>query len=140
MKLRELFNNTSATLYEADTPNGVVVIYAGRFHPFHKGHKAVFDSAVKVYGIEKCFIATSGKVEAPKSPFTFDEKVKMMCLNQLISQDFFQELRTQKQLGYLVGTGYAPLNGRGTSAAAMRSRMAEKRIKTREKPTAAPKP
>jgi secreted Zn-dependent insulinase-like peptidase len=41
-----------------------------------------------------------------------DEKVKMMCLNQLISQDFFQELRTQKQLGYLVGTGYAPLNGR----------------------------
>jgi hypothetical protein len=80
MKLRELFNNTSATLYEADTPNGVVVIYAGRFHPFHKGHKAVFDSAVKVYGIEKCFIATSGKVEAPKSPFTFDEKVKMIAL------------------------------------------------------------
>ena len=41
-----------------------------------------------------------------------DEKIKMMCLNHLISQDFFQELRTQKQLGYLVGTGYAPLNGR----------------------------
>ncbi|PAJ73705.1 peptidase M16 [Pseudoalteromonas sp. NBT06-2] len=41
-----------------------------------------------------------------------DEKVKMMCLNHLISQDYFQELRTQKQLGYLVGTGYAPLNGR----------------------------
>jgi len=41
-----------------------------------------------------------------------EEKVKMMCLNHLISQDYFQELRTQKQLGYLVGTGYAPLNSR----------------------------
>lgn len=80
MKLRELFNNTNSALYEAETSQGVVVIYAGRFHPFHKGHKAVFDSAVKVYGIEKCFIATSGKVEAPKSPFTFDEKLKMIAL------------------------------------------------------------
>ena len=51
MKLREIFNNASSTLYEADTPQGVVVVYAGRFHPFHKGHKAVFDSAVKIYGV-----------------------------------------------------------------------------------------
>jgi len=80
MKLRELYSNTSSALYEAETPQGVVVIYAGRFHPFHKGHKAVFDSAVKVYGIEKCFIATSAKVEPPKSPFTFDEKLKMISL------------------------------------------------------------
>ncbi|WP_091987465.1 insulinase family protein [Pseudoalteromonas denitrificans] len=41
-----------------------------------------------------------------------DEKIKVMCLNHLISQDYFQHLRTDKQLGYLVGTGYAPLNGR----------------------------
>lgn len=80
MKLREIFNNVSSTLYEADTPQGVVVVYAGRFHPFHKGHKAVFDSAVKIYGVDKCFIATSGKVDPPKSPFTFDEKLKMITL------------------------------------------------------------
>ncbi len=40
------------------------------------------------------------------------EKVSFMCLNHLISQDYFQKMRTEKQLGYLVGTGYAPLNNR----------------------------
>lgn len=34
----------------------------------------------------------------------------------------------------------APLNGKGTSAAARRSRMAANNMRTSEKPTAAPKP
>lgn len=34
----------------------------------------------------------------------------------------------------------APLNGAGTSAAAMRSRMEANKMRTSEKPTAAPKP
>lgn len=40
------------------------------------------------------------------------EKVKMMALNHLINQDYFNELRTNQQLGYLVGAGYAPFNTR----------------------------
>lgn len=40
------------------------------------------------------------------------EKVKMMALNHLMSQDYFNELRTNQQLGYLVGAGYAPFNTR----------------------------
>ncbi|MEI8616972.1 hypothetical protein P4S63_04555 [Pseudoalteromonas sp. B193] len=40
------------------------------------------------------------------------EKVKMMALNHLINQDYFNELRTTQQLGYLVGAGYAPFNTR----------------------------
>ena len=40
------------------------------------------------------------------------EKVKMMALNHLINQDYFNELRTTQQLGYLVGAGYAPFNAR----------------------------
>jgi secreted Zn-dependent insulinase-like peptidase len=40
------------------------------------------------------------------------EKVKMMALNHLINQDYFNELRTKQQLGYLVGAGYAPFNTR----------------------------
>jgi hypothetical protein len=76
MLLRQLLEG----LYEAQTTEGVVAIYAGRFHPFHKGHKAVFDAAVKAYGMNKCWIATSSKVEPPKSPFTFEEKRAMMVL------------------------------------------------------------
>ena len=41
-----------------------------------------------------------------------EEKVKMMLLNHLINQDYFNELRTKQQLGYLVGAGYAPFNTR----------------------------
>ena len=40
------------------------------------------------------------------------EKIKMMALNHLINQDYFNELRTTQQLGYLVGAGYAPFNTR----------------------------
>ena len=43
---------------------------------------------------------------------TVAEKVKMMALNHLIHQDYFNELRTNQQLGYLVGAGYAPFNTR----------------------------
>lgn len=40
------------------------------------------------------------------------EKVRLMALNHLISQDYFHQMRTEKQLGYLVGSGFAPLNNR----------------------------
>ncbi len=43
---------------------------------------------------------------------TSREKVTLMLLNQLINQDYFTSLRTEKQLGYLVGAGYAPFNNR----------------------------
>ncbi len=57
-----------------------VVIYPGRFHPFHKGHKSVYDTLVKRFGKDRVYIATSNKVDPLKSPFTFDEKRAMMAL------------------------------------------------------------
>ena len=57
-----------------------LVIYPGRFHPFHKGHKSVYDALVKRFGKNRVFIATSNKVDPPKSPFTFEEKRAMMAL------------------------------------------------------------
>ncbi|MBL6771114.1 MAG: hypothetical protein ISQ22_07075, partial [Rhizobiales bacterium] len=51
-----------------------------RFHPFHKGHKSVYDALVKRFGKNRVYIATSNKVDPPKSPFTFDEKRAMMAL------------------------------------------------------------
>lgn len=58
----------------------LIAIYPGRFHPFHKGHKSAYDALASKYGPENTFIFTSGKVELPKSPFTFEEKLKMMQL------------------------------------------------------------
>ncbi len=60
------------------TPSRVIAIYPGRFHPFHKGHKAAYDALAAKYGKENTFIFTSAKMELPKSPFTFEEKMVMM--------------------------------------------------------------
>ena len=57
-----------------------LVIYPGRFHPFHKGHASVYNTLVKQFGAGKVFIATSDKVAPPKSPFSFEEKKQMMLL------------------------------------------------------------
>lgn len=55
-----------------------VVTYVGRFHPFHEGHNAVYQHLVKKFGKDNVYIGTSDKVELPKSPFRFKEKVEIM--------------------------------------------------------------
>ena len=45
-------------LFEAKATK-TVAIYPGRFHPFHKGHKFVYDYLSKKYGT--VYIATSDK-------------------------------------------------------------------------------
>lgn len=58
----------------------IFVIYPGRFHPFHKGHKSVYDYLSTKYGGSDVYITTTDKVELPKSPFNFEEKATMMSL------------------------------------------------------------
>lgn len=56
-----------------------VAVYPGRFHVFHRGHQAVYDSLVSKYGPENVYIATSRKQDAKKdSPFSYEDKIKMM--------------------------------------------------------------
>lgn len=55
-----------------------VVVYPGRFHPWHKGHKASYDYVANKFGTNNVYVATSA-VQAPiNSPFTFQDKVEMM--------------------------------------------------------------
>ena len=56
----------------------ILAVYPGRFQPFHKGHAQVYQWLKNKFG--NAVIATSNKVEAPKSPFNFAEKKKMMVL------------------------------------------------------------
>lgn len=71
MRLFDLVENENKNL---------VVIYPGRFHPFHIGHGKVFKYLKQNYKGAQVFIASSGKTDTHKSPFTFDEKKKMMML------------------------------------------------------------
>jgi Cytidylyltransferase-like len=56
----------------------VVVTYPGRFQPFHLGHKDVFNSLQSQFGSDNVYIVSSDKVEPPKSPFSFSDKVQFM--------------------------------------------------------------
>lgn len=64
--------------YVAEAGPQLVVLYPGRFQPFHLGHAEVFRSLQSQFGRDNVFIATSNKVELPKSPFNFSEKTVLM--------------------------------------------------------------
>ena len=66
----------------------IIAVYPGRFQPFHKGHAQVYKWLKEKFG--NAHIATSDKVEAPKSPFNFDEKKKMMELAGVSPSDIYQ--------------------------------------------------
>ena len=55
-----------------------LVIYPGRFHPFHLGHKASYDYLTKLYGENSVYVATSSVQDPETSPFAYADKVKMM--------------------------------------------------------------
>ena len=66
----------------------IIAVYPGRFQPLHKGHKQVYDWLKQKFG--NAVIATSDKVEQPKSPFNFSEKVQIMSLAGVPSSDIQQ--------------------------------------------------
>ena len=63
-------------LNEADKPivKKTIVVYAGRFQPFHKGHYAAYSKLVSKFGRNNVYIGTSDDTSGPKSPFNFNEK------------------------------------------------------------------
>ena len=63
-----------------DETKGLVIIYPGRFHPFHIGHGKVYQYLKRKYPNAQVFISTSDKTDGDRSPFTFEEKKKMMML------------------------------------------------------------
>ena len=79
-------------LFESDAVMTTLVIYPGRFQPWHKGHKAVYDYLVKNFGRDNVFVASSNKVDPPRSPFSFSEKVQFMNLTG-VSADRIIETR-----------------------------------------------
>ena len=56
----------------------IVVIYPGRFHPFHRGHKSSYDALTKQFGANNVYIVSSDLTAPLTSPFTFADKRQMM--------------------------------------------------------------
>lgn len=68
------------SMVKEDTDMKTLVIYPGRFHPWHKGHKSVYDALVNKFGADSVYIASSNKQAPVSSPFSFEDKKKMMQL------------------------------------------------------------
>ena len=64
------------SLSEVNKPKiqGEIVVYAGRFQPFHKGHNDAYQRLVDEFGSANVYIATSNDTSSEKSPFSFSEK------------------------------------------------------------------
>lgn len=77
MFIANLFE-TQHQSYIVENATNIVVLYPGRFQPFHLGHKEVFQSLQNKFGRDNVYIATSNKTEMPKSPFNFSDKLKFM--------------------------------------------------------------
>lgn len=52
----------------------VIAIYPGRFQPMGRHHYDAFQWLENKFGADKTYIATSDKVDPPKSPLNFNEK------------------------------------------------------------------
>ena len=65
-------------LGESIEMENVIVVYSGRFQPFHKGHFATYKQLISKFGKDNVYIATSNKTDNQKSPFNFQEKKTIM--------------------------------------------------------------
>ena len=75
-KMKKLHNKPNRYMREA--VEGVVVVYSGRFQPFHIGHYSTYKKLVQKFGKDKVFIGTSNKTQAGRSPLNFKEKKKII--------------------------------------------------------------
>ena len=54
-----------------------IVIYGGRFQPFHKGHKASYDALVQKFGAKNVYVASPNKATSSTDPFKWKEKQRI---------------------------------------------------------------
>ena len=79
MLLRELF--------EAKAKR-IVAVMPGGFHPFHPGHKSLYDWAVKTFGQSNVYVAATNDTAA--RPFPFDVKKKLAGMAGVPEANFIQ--------------------------------------------------
>ena len=74
-------------LYEAPAKR-IVAIMAGGFHPFHPGHKSLYDWSVKTFGKENVYVAATN--DTITRPFPFDVKKKLASMAGVPADRFIQ--------------------------------------------------
>jgi len=74
-------------LYEAKARK-IVAVMPGGFHPFHPGHKSLYDWAVKTFGQSNVYVAATNDTKA--RPFPFEVKKKLAAMAGVPESNFMQ--------------------------------------------------
>lgn len=75
----EILNELRLSIFNEDmSTKNLLIIYPGRFQPFHLNHMYSYDWLVSQFGKENVYIATSNVTDTNKSPFTFQEKKRII--------------------------------------------------------------
>ncbi len=72
--MNELSNYLVETFLLQEAVTQKVVVYGGRFQPFHAGHYKTYKHLCSVFGTKNVYIASSNVQETGKSPLSFNEK------------------------------------------------------------------
>ena len=89
MRLRQLF--------EAPAKK-IVAVMPGGFHPFHPGHKSLYDWAVETFGKENVYVAATN--DTTTRPFPFDVKIKLAQMAGVPTNRFIQVKSPFNALSY----------------------------------------
>lgn len=85
--------------------NNLIVIFPGRFQPFHEGHKKIYDLAKKQFPGADFFIATADEIVKVKDPerypFNFAEKKAIMIAAGIPENEIVQVKQPYKPLEIL---------------------------------------
>ena len=79
MRLRDLYEGSAKQ---------IVAVMPGGFHPFHPGHKSLYDWAVKTFGQSNVYVAATNDTAA--RPFPFDVKKKLAGMAGVPESNFIQ--------------------------------------------------
>lgn len=74
----ELGNWLAEAIISENNIKNIIVIYPGRFQPMGRHHAGVYKKLASKFGKSNTYIATSDKVQLPKSPLNFKEKAQVM--------------------------------------------------------------
>jgi len=89
MKLRQLFE---------ERKKKVVAVMPGGFHPFHPGHKSLYDWAVDTFGKPNVYVAATDDTKS--RPFPFAIKQKLAAMAGVPTQRFIQVKSPFNALSY----------------------------------------
>ena len=79
MRLRQLFE---------DSARRIVAVMPGGFHPFHPGHKSLYDWAVQTFGKDNVYVAATN--DTAVRPFPFEVKKQLAAMVGVPKDKFIQ--------------------------------------------------